>query len=69
MRECRYSSTILDLCARWRPASLPGNFTLVEGAQGMNWIGSWENPKGFLDTVQKRKIVLRPGIEPWSCSS
>jgi hypothetical protein len=51
MGEWKYSSTILDLCARWR--QVPGT----------RWIGGWVGLEAGLDAIEKRKILLLSGIE------
>jgi hypothetical protein len=43
--------------------SRPGRFTLGERVPGNNRIGGWVNPKASLDDVEKRKFLIRPGLE------
>jgi hypothetical protein len=31
---------------------------------GIHWIGGWVGPGAELDAVEKREILLLPGIEP-----
>jgi hypothetical protein len=42
------------------PAALPRG----ERTRGTHWIGDWMDPRADLDVVEKRKILLVPGIEP-----
>jgi hypothetical protein len=42
-----------------RSSSHPGRFT-----PGTNWIGGWVSLRARLDTVEKKKILTLPGIEP-----
>jgi hypothetical protein len=47
-----------------RSASLPDHFTPGEVAPGAHWTGDWVCHRAGLDTVEKRKILPLPGIEP-----
>jgi hypothetical protein len=38
--------------------------TLTEAAPMIHWIGGCMSPQASLDIVEKRKILLLPGIEP-----
>jgi hypothetical protein len=45
-------------------ASYPYSFTLGERAPGTHWTGGWVGHRVGLDPLEKRKIVLLPGMEP-----
>jgi hypothetical protein len=66
MREWRYSSTIFNssLVGSELSASRGGRFTLGETAIGIHWIGGGIGLRGRLDTMENRKILPLPGIEP-----
>jgi hypothetical protein len=57
MEEWKYSSTILDVCARWEwSASRPGRFTHAETVLGTHWVRGWVGPKAGMDAVEELKI-------------
>jgi hypothetical protein len=66
MRECRYSSTMLDLCTRgeWAASHLdrfaPGKLPY--------WPWGWVGPSAGLDVVEERKIMALPSIESQASS-
>jgi hypothetical protein len=68
--EWRYSSTILDLCTRWRwSASRPGPFAPGDRAPGTHWVGGLVGSRVDLDAMENRKNLLPlPVIEPRSFS-
>jgi hypothetical protein len=37
---------------------------LEEIVLDINWIGDWVGPRAGLDTVEKKKSLALPGIEP-----
>jgi hypothetical protein len=55
----------LDLGTSWKQwsASRPCRFTSGERAPGTHWIGGWMGPRAGLDDVEKRKLLILPGIE------
>jgi hypothetical protein len=42
----------------------PGRFTSGERAPGTHWIGSWVGPRVGLEDVERRKMLLLPGLGP-----
>jgi hypothetical protein len=44
-------------------ASRPGCFTPRERAPGIHWLGGWVDPRAGLDDVEKRKLLILPGLE------
>jgi hypothetical protein len=44
-------------------ATRPCRFTPGEGAPGSYWIGGWVGPRAGLDDVEKRKLLILPGLE------
>jgi hypothetical protein len=45
-------------------ASRPGRFTPEERTSGIHWIGGWVDVRAGLDALEKRKVLLLPGVEP-----
>jgi hypothetical protein len=60
MEEWRFSSTILDLCSRWKYLSY---FTRWERAPGTHWTGGWVDARAGLNVVEWKKILLLLGIK------
>jgi hypothetical protein len=46
-----------------RSTSRPCPFTPVQIARGSHWIGGRVGPRASLDTMEKRTILILPGIE------
>jgi hypothetical protein len=40
-----------------------GRFTQGEGTSGIHWLGGWVGLRSSLDVMEKRKILLLPGLE------
>jgi hypothetical protein len=61
-----YSSSVLDLGIRWRRvvSSMLRTFYPEERAPGTHWIRGWVGSRAGLDTVEKRRYLALPGIEP-----
>jgi hypothetical protein len=70
MLKWKYSSIILDLGTRWRwmVSFTPRPFYLLEKSP-RDPLGEWVDPRAGLDSVQKRRFFLLPGIEPRQSSS
>jgi hypothetical protein len=50
-------------------ASCTGYFTPGERSPGAHWLEGWVGPRTGLDAVEKRKMLLLPGMEPWLSGS
>jgi hypothetical protein len=44
-------------------ASRPCRFPPEERGSGIHSIGGWVDPRAYLDDVEKRKFLTRPGLE------
>jgi hypothetical protein len=44
-------------------ATRPGRFTPGEIVPGTHWIGGWVGPRTGLDDVERKNILLLPGLE------
>jgi hypothetical protein len=60
------SSTILNLSSGWRSLV---SFTLWQlypwrKSPGTLWLGGWMSPRARLDSTEKGRMSLLPGIEP-----
>jgi hypothetical protein len=45
-------------------ASPPSRFTPGQRAPGTHWMGGWVGHRTDLESVEKRKVMPLPGIEP-----
>jgi hypothetical protein len=43
--------------------SRPGRFTPGERAPDTHWIGGWVDPRAGLGDVEKRNVLILPGLE------
>jgi hypothetical protein len=43
-------------------ASCPCRFIPGERASDANWIGVWVDPRGDLEDLEKKKILILPGV-------
>jgi hypothetical protein len=50
-------------------ATLPCHFTRGKRTPSIHWIGGWVGPRAGLDDVERRKLLILPGLElqPLSC--
>jgi hypothetical protein len=67
MGKWRYSSTILDLGTRWRRVLrfIPRPLYPQGKSPCTDWIGGWVGPRTGLDDVERRNILILPGLELW----
>jgi hypothetical protein len=50
-------------------ASHPGRFTVDQISPSTHWMGGWVDPRDSKDAMDKRKIMIVPGIEPQPSSA